>query len=127
MTDTNIKGAYAEYLFASECLRNGYYPSFPILDSSIYDVLVDLGGRIIKVQVKYSAKSPTDQDAVQVALMNGNKKNYTIDLVDYFAIYSQYFEGFFIIRNIGNMQGVRLNSAKGSKYCHEFNNFSFNE
>jgi hypothetical protein len=125
--DTNSKGAYAEYLFACECLTRGYFPSFPILDSSIYDVLVDLGDRIIKVQVKYSSKSPTDQDAVQVALMNGNKKNYTIDLVDYFAIYSQYFEGFFIIKNVGDMKAVRLNSAEGSKYCHEFNNFSFNE
>lgn len=127
MTDSNIKGAYAEYLFASECLRNGYYPSFPILDSSIYDVLVDLGDRIIKVQVKYSAKIPTDQEAVQVPLMNGNKIKYTTDLVDYFAVYSEYFGGFFIVKNVGNMQGIRLNSAEGTKYASEFNNFDFNE
>ena len=127
MTDSNIKGAYAEYLFACECLKNGYYPSFPVLDSSIYDVLVDVGDRIIKVQVKYSAKIPTDQNAVQIALMNGNRNDYTVELVDYFAIYSEYFGGFFIVKNVGDMQGIRLNSAKGTKYSSEFNNFDFNE
>lgn len=127
MMDSNSKGAYAEYMFACECLKRGYFPSFPILDSSIYDVIVDVGGRMVKVQVKYSAKEPTDQPSVSVALMNGNRKEYTIDLVDYFAIYSEYFGGFFIIRNVGSMQSVRLNSVEGSKYACEFNNFSFNE
>ena len=125
--DSNSKGAYAEYMFACECLRHGYYPSFPILDSSIYDVLVDLGDKIIKVQVKYSAKSPSDSSSINVAIMNGNKKDYTVALVDYFAIYSEYFGGFFIVKNVGNMQAIRLNSAEGSKYASEFNNFDFNE
>ena len=125
--DSNSKGAYAEYLFACECLRHGYYPSFPILDSSIYDVLVDLGDRLIKVQVKYSAKEPSDRSSINVQLMNGNKKDYTVELVDYFAVYSEYFGGFFIVKNIGDMQSIRLNSAEGSKYAGEFNNFDFNE
>ena len=125
--DSNSKGAYAEYLFACECLRHGYYPSFPILDSSIYDVLVDIGDKFIKVQVKYSSKIPTDQDAIQIALMNGNRNQYTTDLVDYFAVYSEYFGGFFMVKNVGDMQSIRLNSAQGSKYASEFNNFDFNE
>jgi len=125
--DSNSKGAYAEYLFACECLKHGYYPSFPILDSSIYDVLVDIGGRFIKVQVKYSSKIPTDQDAIQIALMNGNRNQYTTDLVDYFAVYSEYFGGFFMVKNVGDMQSIRLNSTQGSKYASEFNNFDFNE
>lgn len=125
--DSNSKGAYAEYMFACECLKRGYFPSFPILDSSIYDVIVDVGDRIVKVQVKYSSKIPSDRSSVQVALMNGNKKEYTKDLIDYFAIYSEYFGGFFIIKNSGGMQGIRLNSAEGSKHAYEFNNFSFDE
>ena len=127
MMDSNSKGAYAEYLFACECLTRGYFPSFPILDSSIYDLLVDLGSKIIKVQVKYSAKTPTDQIAINVPILNGNKNNYTVDLVDYFAIYSEHFGGFFIIKNVGNMKSVRLNSVEGSKHAGEFNNFDFNE
>ena len=127
LMDTNSKGAYAEYMFACECLKHGFYPSFPILDSSVYDLLVDTGSNIIKVQVKYTAKVPSDQDAIQVPIMNGNKVNYSLNFVDYFAIYSEYFSGFFIIKNTGSIQGLRLNSKKGSKYASEFNNFSFNE
>lgn len=127
LMDTNSKGAYAEYMFACECLKHGFYPSFPILDSSVYDVLVDTGSNIIKVQVKYTAKVPSDRNSVQVPIMNGNKVNYTLEFVDYFAIYSEYFSGFFIIKNTGSIQGLRLNSKKGSKYASEFNNFRFNE
>jgi len=127
LMDTNSKGAYAEYMFACECLRHGFYPSFPILDSSVYDVLVDTGSNIIKVQVKYTAKVPSDRNSVQVPIMNGNKVNYTLEFVDYFAIYSEYFSGFFIIKNTGSIQALRLNSKKGSKYELQFNNFSFNE
>jgi hypothetical protein len=127
LMDTNSKGAYAEYMFACECLKHGFYPSFPILDSSVYDVLVDTGSNIIKVQVKYTAKVPSDRNSVQVPIMNGNKVNYTLEFVDYFAIYSEYFSGFFIIKNTGSIQGLRLNSKKGSKYASGFNNFSFNE
>lgn len=125
MMDSNSKGAYAEYMFACECLKRGYFPSFPILDSSIYDVIVDVGGRMVKVQVKYSSKEPTDHESISVSLTNSNE--YTQDLVDYFAIYSEYFGGFFIIKNNGGMQGLRLNSAEGSKHAYEFNNFSFDE
>jgi len=125
--DSNSKGAYAEYMFASECLRHGFYPSFPILDSSVYDVLVDIGSNIIKVQVKYTAKVPSDRNSVQVPIMNGNKVNYTLEFVDYFAIYSEYFSGFFIVKNTGSIQALRLNNKKGSKYELQFNNFSFNE
>lgn len=126
--DSNSKGAYAEYMFACECLSHGLYPSFPILDSSVYDVLVDTGSDIVKVQVKYVSSKPIDSSShVFISLNKGHKDKYPKNQVDYFAIYSEYFSGFFMLKNRGNMQGVGLDSTEGSKYASEFNNFSFNE
>ena len=126
--DSNSKGAYAEYMFACECLKHGFYPSFPILDSSVYDVLVDTGSNVIKVQVKYVSSKPIDNSSyVFISLKKGNKNKYCKSKVDYFAIYSEYFNGFFMIKNKGNMNSLGLDSTKGSKYASGFNNFSFNE
>lgn len=126
--DSNSKGAYAEYMFACECLKHGFYPSFPILDSSVYDLLIDTGSNIIKVQVKYVSSKPIDNSSyVFISLKKGSKDKYPKNQVDYFAIYSEHFNGFFIIKNKGNMNSLGLDSTEGSKYASEFNNFSFNE
>jgi len=124
--DVNCKGMYAEYLFASECIKRGIFPSKPMMDSSIYDMIVEQDGKLYKVQIKYCGKIPTDRNSVHVSLYNGAKSSYTNQFVDLFAIYSEYFDGFFIVKNTGNMQALRLNKAKDSKYGNNFNNFDFN-
>jgi|11_taG_2_1085331.scaffolds.fasta_scaffold00518_10 hypothetical protein len=121
--DSNEKGMYAEYLFSCECISRGIHPSKPMLDSSVYDIIVEGGGKLYKVQVKYSSKIPTDRNSIQVALCNGIKSKYTNEFIDLFAVYSEHFKGFFIIKNTGSMQGIRLNSDKNSKYGYNFNNF----
>ena len=55
--------------------------------------------------------------------MNGNKQNYTLSSIDYFAIYSTYYDGFFIFSNTGNMQGVRI-SLDGTRKQF-YNNYDF--
>lgn len=125
--DTNGKGMYAEYLFASECIKRGIYPSKPLMDSSIYDMILEKDGKLYKVQIKYSAKVPSDRKSIQVPLCNGVKSRYDIDSVDFFVVYLEYFKGFFIIKNTGDMQGIRLNTREDSKYSYNFNNFNLNE
>ena len=124
-TDINYLGCYAEQAFASECIKLGYIVSKPFLDSSPYDLVVDTHEGIFKVQVKYTAQNPRyaeKRKSVHVSLSN-SKKLYTLSSVDYFAIYSEYHAGFFIIPNTGDMQSLRLN-AKG-KYSDNFNKFVF--
>lgn len=114
----------AEYLFATECMKRNYQVSMPLIDSSLYDCIVDTGDRLLKIQIKSSSKSPLKKHytSVQVPLQN-NKKNYTIDKIDYFAVYSDYFNGWFIFKNTGNMQSIRVSlKGKNKKY---FNNFAF--
>lgn len=122
--DSNTLGTYAEYKFAAECILRGYDVSFPLKDSSVYDCLVDNGKRVFKIQVKATAKKLLYENRSTIHIpLNNNKRQYTTEKIDYFAIWSEFFNGFFIIKNTGNMQSLRL-SIKG-KYSKNFNNFAF--
>lgn len=124
INDSNYIGCYAEELFSAECIKRGITVNKPVLDSSIYDCVIDVKGELLKIQIKSTTKKPRDKDPnINVQLMNGNKKDYTINAIDYFAIYSDYYEGFFIFPNTGSMQAVRV-SMTGSRK-HFFNNFDF--
>lgn len=121
--DNNLVGCLTEYTFATECLKRGYNVSFPLLDSSIYDCIVDTGDRLIKVQVKSTAKKPEGyRKSVQCRISN-NKAAYDIDKVDYFAVWVDLYSGFFIFKNKGSMQTIRLSIYGDHK--EYFNNFAF--
>jgi hypothetical protein len=122
--DVNQRGCLAEYLFATECMRRGYYISMPLSDSSIYDAIVDTGERLIKVQIKSSIKAPKKETekTIHIPLQN-NKSKYTIDKVDYFAVYSDFYAGWFIFKNNGVMQSIRISLTGKNKIF--FNNFAF--
>tara|TARA_R110001632_G_scaffold52435_2_gene130043 strand:- start:941 stop:1312 length:372 start_codon:yes stop_codon:yes gene_type:complete len=121
--DNNQRGTFAEYLFATKCLEKGYNVSFPLMDSSVYDCIIDTGERLIKVQVKSTSKSPQkNRNTIQAHLEN-SKSTYSKNLVDYFAVYVNYYDGFFIFKNTGNMQTIRLSLIGKNKIF--FNNFAF--
>lgn len=121
--DNNQRGCLAEYTFATECLKRGYSVSFPLIDSSVYDCIVDTGERLIKVQVKSTNKTPDgDHNTVHCRIANA-KADYTLNNVDYFAVWVEYFAGFFIFKNKGEMKAIRL--SKVGKYKDYFNNFAF--
>ena len=119
--DNNIRGCYAEYLFGTECLKHNIIISYPLLDSSPYDCIVDTPNGLYKIQVKSSWQSEAkNRHTVSV---NWNK-SYSLDDVDFFAIYVKLYEGFFIFKNNGKRLCIRLNMKNdNSKY---FNNFEFN-
>jgi hypothetical protein len=123
--DINYLGCYAEQAFATACTKQGYIVSKPFLDSSPYDLVVDNQVALFKVQVKYTSQTPNEieqRNSVHISLSN-NKSQYTLKAVDYFAIYSEYHGGFFIIPNTGNMKSIRLNA--NGKYSDYFNKFVF--
>lgn len=119
----NFLGTYAEYLFATECIKRGFRISFPLMDSSPYDCVLDYQGELIKIQIKSTEKKPLVNRNSVNAPLNNAKSKYTLEVVDYFAVYSTYFNGFFIFPNSGNMQSIRL-SLKGKNKIY-FNNFAF--
>jgi len=114
----------AEYLFATECMKQNYQVSMPLIDSSLYDCIVDTGDRLLKVQIKSSTKTPSNdrQNSVNIPIQN-NKRSYTKESIDYFAVWSDFYNGWFIFKNTGKMQSIRVSIiGKNKKY---FNNFAF--
>ena len=121
--DANTRGCLAEYLFAVECMKRGYEVSVPLLHTSIYDLIIDTGQGLFKIQIKSTIKSPEGgRNSVHVPIQN-NKPKYTEDRVDYFAVYSSFYSGFFIFKNTGDMQAVRVSLS--GKHSDKFNKFVF--
>ena len=118
--DSNIVGCIAEYQFGIECLKRGIIISYPLIDSSLYDCLADTGKNIYRIQIK-----STNQDyrkhrkTIHVSWHH----EYNIKDVDYFAVWVQKFNGFYIFKNDGKRMSIRLGLTNvNSKY---FNNFDF--
>lgn len=104
-------------------MKRGYNISMPLLDASTYDCIVDNGTGLYKIQIKSTNKIPeATKSSVHVVLQNNNVK-YSLDKVDYFAVFVNIFDGFFIFKNTGNMQSIRLSTI--GQYSKYFNNFAF--
>ena len=103
-------------------MQNGFDVSFPLMDSSTYDCVIEKNGIFLKIQVKSTMKIPENNRTAVHIVLNNAKSRYTKDKVDYFAIWVEHCNGFFIVKNSGNMQSIRL-SIEG-KYSKNFNNFA---
>lgn len=74
-TQGNIGAARAVYEFT----KKGYTVLVPLSDSDKYDIVVDDGDRLLKVQVKTTqCKSPSGGYAVNLKTSGGNTKTNTI-------------------------------------------------
>ena len=128
----NLLGCYAEYLFVSECLKRGKLITMPVLDSSPYDCIVESRKKLYKVQVKATEKKPYVGRRTINAPLNNSKSKYTKEVIDFFSVFSSYFEGFFIFPNTGNMQSIRLskhgkNKIDAIKRCKGIDNLQMSE
>lgn len=121
--DSNHFGCFVEHLFAAECTKRGFIVSMPVLHSCVYDCVIDVNGNFFKIQIKGTQKKPIkNRKSVHLPLCNNDNK-YNLQNVDWFCVYSEYYNGFFNFRNTGNMQSIRLSiTGKNSIY---FNNFVF--
>ena len=107
----NQKGCFAEYHFATTAIKQGFNVSMPLLDSSMYDCILEKSGKLFKFQVKYLGAN----------LKRTGHASYDRDFVDYFALWSEEYNGFFIIKNIGQ-KTLRL--SLHNQYKENFNNFA---
>ena len=121
--DKNQKGCFAEYKFATMAMERGFNVSMPLLDASKYDCILERENTLYKVQVKYmcanrytNEKQKTPQ--IEIKCSNGY---YAKDDVDYFAVWHDEYNGFFILPNNGQ-RAFRLSLS--NKYAENFNNFN---
>jgi len=117
-------GAHAEYLIAVKCMENGFDVSMPLKHTSIYDMIVDTGDRLVKVQVKSSAQPPRENHkSVNVLIYKNNHQLYEVGEIDYLALYVYEFQGFFVFKYDQPKKSYRVHPE--GKYKKHFNNFAF--
>ena len=119
--NSNLLGCTAEYRFAVMAMENNLRVSMPLLDSSPYDCILELpDSSLKKIQIKSTAK-PVVPRGIHVTLHTTNRY-YKLNEVDYFAIWVQVFNGFFIIKNTGTNSAFKF--TRNGKYSKNFNNFA---
>jgi len=118
--DLNSIGCIAEYQFAVEAMKRGFFVSFPLLDASPYDCIIDNGKDLKKIQIKSVTK---DKEIIRCFIKKKNNITYSKKEVDYFAIYVQHHNGFYIFKNNGKIKSLSLGKNIDTKIY--FNNFVF--
>ena len=118
--DSNLIGCIAEYKFAAEAMERGFLVSFPLLDSSPYDCIVETKEGFKKIQIKSVVKK---EKFARCYLRKSVDDPYNIKDVDYFAIFVEHHNGFYIIKNDGKVKNFYL--SKEGIYKNNFNNFVF--
>ena len=98
--DNNLIGCLAEYKFATMAMEREMHVSFPLLDSSPYDCIIETINGLKKIQIKSVTK---ESDKVRCYLVNSHK-------------------GFYIFKNDGVTKSIVIN--KGGNYSKNFNNFA---
>lgn len=115
---TNIVGCIAEYKFAVFAMERGLQVSFPLLNTSPYDCIVQSKKGLFKIQIKSVKKTRKNN---RVFLRHADGKSYNNSDVDFFAVYFERMNGFFIFKYSDVKKSVKLDSKK---YLKNFNNFA---
>ncbi len=95
--ETKSKGDLGEAMVIAECLRRGYKVAIPFGDDWRYDIIVDRGFGLDKVQIKYTE---SDGQVIKVRTSSrGNsiakdgvkyvEKKYTAEEIDWLAVYDK--------------------------------------
>ena len=80
------RGEWAELCFMAKAAGLGMGVSKPLGDSRRYDVLVEAGGRILRVQVKSTLYRRRGNE-YSLNVMGPQRKQYEPGTVDFFAVY----------------------------------------
>lgn len=91
---TSVIGVLSEKIVTIALLRLGYQVSIPVDPGSPYDLLVDNGTRILKIQVKTARKQTTNTITFHTMNRKGEHYKHSCDL---FVVYYPETEALFSI------------------------------
>jgi hypothetical protein len=91
------RGEWAELYFMARAAAQGLRVSRPFGDSSSYDVGVECGDRILRVQVKSTMHRRRDTGYFNINLHGCTQKQYAPGSVDFFAAYLIPIDTWYII------------------------------
>lgn len=91
MLNTQTQGAITEQKCFLKCIEFGYTVSKPLFDNARYDFILDVNGKLYKIQIKTSRWVDEEKSVItfngysQHSTGNGNKRmKYTNQEIDYF-------------------------------------------
>lgn len=118
---SNRKGILTELMFQQECIARKLKTAVPTYPQERYDVIVDNGRSLYRVQVKSTFQSRKVGNATEarVALMGNNKtKTYAKNEADFFAIYLGAFDVWYVIpaAKVDGIRYLTLYPEGDSKY-----------
>lgn len=115
LSESDQKGQIAQLKVEIECARRGYTTSRPTTHAK-YDLLIDTGRKIEKVQIKYSnQKSSKNPSSVVVELTNTNGQ-YLKNEINYVLAYLPKFDKIIKIKNFTRNR-VIVNIENIKKYA----------
>lgn len=82
----SFKGQYAVLMVEKRALEKGFLVSHPISSQCRYDLIIDDGNTLFRVQVKYGNVKTKESGASKVCLRKNNKPYLTSE-IDALAIY----------------------------------------
>jgi len=91
------RGEWAELCFMMRAAEHGLQVSKPWGDSARYDVGVEWGGRILRVQVKSTMYRRRGVESYCLNVLGPKRKRYPAGVVDFFAIYLIPIDTWYII------------------------------
>jgi len=96
--DNKVIGTIGELAFTMKALTHGFHIATPINTSSVYDLILD-GGKLHKIQVKTTSLEEARKNGFSFTLGRGSKAKtkYSIGDIDFFALYVQPLDIFYII------------------------------
>lgn len=82
-------------------MQRGFIVNRPIHAGTIYDRVVEFGGRFFRVQIKCVTRERAVKGGYNVMLLRNKKQVYPKDLVDVFAVYVMPEDSWYIFKNNG--------------------------
>jgi len=107
------RGEYVELRFMVQAMLHGFQVSRPWGDSSSYDVGLESGSRILRVQVKSTANRTGVGYCCSFRPNIRRKKKYSVEQIEFFAAYVIPQDAWYLIPSsvlleLPRQQGVRL-------------------
>jgi hypothetical protein len=77
-SNQHFTGAASELYVAYKATESGFIVSYPLFTQSKYDLLIDIGSKILKVQVKKATKSATmGHKSMSFSIFSDDSKSYS--------------------------------------------------
>ena len=122
-----MQGEYAESCFVVECLRRGFAVAKPYGDSTPYDFLVEVGGKISRVQVKSVFRRSPDGAyylGIRHNTSQGRRSAYRLNDFDLLAAYLMPRDIWYIIpiRSVAGIQAIGLYPGHVARRLERYRN-----